>query len=370
LHRIGSRLGLVSAEDNTVKLGLVLGISAWLILLALALAESLGDEFFSIRGVAAHVRLLVLIPVLFACESALAPRMASFVDSTLRARAVARGSLPALEAEITRVGRWKDSWLIEALCLGAAMLLQPVAEQTSAIGITTAFDPAHAIAPGTLTAWWWWNVCVVLARFLVLRWFVRLAIWTYFLWRVSRLELVILPHHPDGAGGLGGLETVHRYYTSFIVGFSALVSASIAEEISAGAMEFTDIYLALSVLLAVVMTLFVGPVLVFVPKLKAARLEANREFRGFAARYVQEFDRKWLGPAVPVEPLLGTADIQSLADLANSADSLRNMRTIPVSGRILRTYATAIVLPFLPLLLFKYPVAELAAMLFRKLSGV
>jgi hypothetical protein len=155
-----------------------------------------------------------------------------------------------------------------------------------------------------------------------------------------------------------------------IVALSAVVSASIAEEITAGTMVFGEVYHVLPLTLVIVMILFLGPVLVFTPKLQAARLEGNRNFRNFAARYVKEFDRKWLGPATSDEPLLGTPDIQSLADLANSASTVREMRVTAVSHRILKSYAMSVVLPFLPLLLLKYPVAELAAMLLKRLSGL
>lgn len=370
LHRLGCRLGLVRERTNTVKLGLMLGILPWAVLLSLALIDGLGDEFFSIRVIGAHVRLLVLIPLLFVCESVLHPRMATFVDWTLRSRAVAASSLPALETEVVRIGRWKDSWLLELLCLAAAVMVQPLAEQTGAMGFTATHDPAHVIAGESLAAWWWWHVCLPLARFLLLRWFARLALWSYFLWRVSRMELNLLAHHPDGAGGLGGLETVHRYFMPMIVALSAVVSASIAEEITAGTMVFEEVYHVLPLTLVIVMVLFLGPVLVFTPKLQAARLEGNRNFRNFAARYVKEFDSKWLGPATSDEPLLGTPDIQSLADLANSASTVREMRVIAVSHRILKSYAMSVVLPFLPLLLLKYPVAELAAMLLKRLSGL
>ena len=112
-----------------------------------------------------------------------------------------------------------------------------------------------------LAAWWWWHACLPLARFLLLRWLVRLALWTYFLWRVSRMELNLLPHHYDKAGGLGELEAVHRYYLPMIVGFGAVVSASFAEEAAAGTMAFGKIYIVLLTMLVIVSVLFLGPLL-------------------------------------------------------------------------------------------------------------
>jgi hypothetical protein len=367
LHTLGRRLGLVHGETNTVRLGLALGIVPWVGVMSLALIDGLGRELFSIQVLGGHVRLLVAIPLFFLCESVVDPRMGSFVDSTLRSRAVAAGSLPSLESEIERVRRWKNSWLPEALCLATALLLGRAAEQAGLMGSSTTYDPSRATAAIGI---WWWNVCLPLFRFLVLRWYVRLILWTYFLWRVSRLELNLLPNHPDGAAGLGGLDNVQRRFIPLIVAFSAMESASFAEEIAAGTMTFTEVYLVLAVLLGLIMVLFVAPVVVFAPKLAAARLKGNGAFRALAARYVQEFDRKWLGESSPAEPLLGSADIQSLADLANSVSTVRNMRVIPVGPRTLRSVTLAVVLPFLPLLLFEYPIAELAATLLKRLTGL
>jgi hypothetical protein len=370
LHRLGARVGLVTGQTNTVKLGLVLGILPWVVLLALALIGGLGAEFFSIRVSGTHVRLLVVIPLIFVCESVLDPRMASFVDGSLRGRCVATRSRPDLELEIARITRWKDSWLLEAVCLAVAVLVQPLAEQTGWMGVSMGIDPEHAIAAHSLAAWWWVNVCLPLVRFLLLRWLLRLALWSYFLWRVSRLELNLLPNHPDNAGGLGGLETVHRHFMPMVVAFAAVVSASFAEEVAAGTKVFAEVYPILLLMLVIVLVLFLGPVLVFAPKLQAARLQGLGALSGFAAEYVEAFDKKWLERLPPHEPLLGTPDIQSLADLVTYVRTVREMRIVPVSLQIVTTYAIGVVLPFLPLLLLKYPIAELATMLLKRLSGL
>jgi hypothetical protein len=86
---------------------------------------------------------------------------------------------------------------------------------------------------------------------------------------------------------------------------------------------------------------------------------------------VSEFDRKWLGADLaPGEPLLGTADIQSLADLSNSLSIMRDMRLVPVSPSILMDLSVAALMPLLPLVLFKYPIADLLAEFFDRLPGL
>jgi len=72
----------------------------------------------------------------------------------------------------------------------------------------------------------------------------------------------------------------------------------------------------------------------------------------FAQRYVREFDQKWLrGGAPPGEPLLGSPDIQSLADLGNSFDLIRTLKPMPVTKQTLLQLTLATLAPIAPLLL-------------------
>ena len=94
------------------------------------------------------------------------------------------------------------------------------------------------------------------------------------------------------------------------------------------------------------------------------------DYGAFAARYVNDFEKKWLNATnVPAEPLLGTADLQSLADLSNSVAVVRNMRSVPVSTRLSIAVMIAALLPMAPLFLFKYPIAELVQRLISQIGG-
>ena len=92
---------------------------------------------------------------------------------------------------------------------------------------------------------------------------------------------------------------------------------------------------------------------------------------GMASRYVNHFDRKWIRHDNPSgESLLGTADMQSLADLTNSVNVVREMRLIPAGRRILLTLSACTIMPLLPLVLLKYPVDQLVVQLFKTITGL
>ncbi|MBI5632802.1 MAG: hypothetical protein HZA15_04925 [Nitrospirae bacterium] len=371
LHRLGSGLGLVREETNTVRLGVALGLSAWGVLLLLALMQGLGHKVSSISIIGIHVRLLLAIPLFFLCETLVVPRMAEFVRNIVISGIVSQNAIPTLKSEIARVIRWKDSYLPEVICLLFAALLPLLGTQLHLAGATATYDPSRALTEGSLASWWYWFICLPLFRFLMFRWLWRLGLWCWFLWRVSKIELNLVPTHPDSAAGLGYLEIVQTHFTSLVFALSAVQSAAFAEGLASGTMAFEAIYPSLALILVLDALLFIGPLFIFSSRLWACRVKGLSEYMEFAASYVNGFDRKWLhADTAPTEPLLGTADLQSLADLGNSLGVVRNMRWVPLSTRLAMDLSMAALAPMLPLLLMKYPVAELTEKFFMRLIGL
>jgi hypothetical protein len=65
-----------------------------------------------------------------------------------------------------------------------------------------------------------------------------------------------------------------------------------------------------------------------------------------------------MGQVATDEPLLGTADIQSLADLGSSFEYLRGMKVVPFGLRTVIQLALVTSLPCLPLILLVVPVSQ------------
>ena len=55
-----------------------------------------------------------------------------------------------------------------------------------------------------------------LYQFVLLRWYFRLFIWTRFLWQVSRIDLRLIPTHPDRCGGLGFVAAVGNAFVPIL----------------------------------------------------------------------------------------------------------------------------------------------------------
>lgn len=369
-YRLGARLGLVRGGTNTIAFGAALGWISWFALGALAAAQGGAERLLSLSTVAIHARLLLAIPLLFVAEAAIDHKLREFVRLLVRSEVAGATALPRLEAEAARILRRKDSWAPDAASLLAALALSPFAAQAPLSGETDVLAPGHGLSGLPLAGAWYALVCLPLFRFLMFRWVWRIVEWWRFLWRLATMELDLMPAHPDGAGGLGYLETAHSRFVPLAVAISIIVAATFAEEIAAGQMTLSEIYPALAATLVVDGVLFLAPLCLFMFKLRDCREKGLRDYFTLAARYLHAFDRKWIDGASTSEPLLGTADLQSLADLGASVEVVRKMRMAPISIRLIATIGAGAVAPMLPLLLFDYPLVELAKMLFSKLAGL
>ena len=109
-------------------------------------------------------------------------------------------------------------------------------------------------------------------------------------------------------------------------------------------------------LVAVVLAL--GPLLVFARHLVPCRISGGLEYDGLATDYTRLFHARWIERGQRTE-LLGSADIQTLADLASSCEVVHHMRPVPFSPMSAIPIAVAALAPMIPVALLRVPVAEL-----------
>jgi hypothetical protein len=368
LHRLAGRVGLVRQGTNTFPLGVVLGVVPWMVGVLLSAAEGSLARLFSVEFIGGHVRMLVAIPLFFACEAVLGPQLDRFTRYCTRSGLLAGDAPAVLGAQLARTRRWQDAWLPEAACLAAAVMLAVATPATPWGGVTSGLDAQHR---DSLAGWWYSIVCLTLFRFLVFRWIWRFALWCHVLWRLSRLDLRLMPAHADRSGGLGMLGEVQLHFLPLIVALSAVLSASFAEDVATGRAPFEAIYPAFVAMPLGAILLVVGPLAVFAPRLLACRQQGLCDYLALAAQYATTFDGKWLGRDAPSgDSLLGTADVQSLADLSSAVDLVRGMRVIPVGPRLPTSVALATLLPMLPVLTLQYPITAMLDQLVNRLIGL
>jgi hypothetical protein len=359
LYRLARRWGLPDGPAGLIRLGQALALFTWLPLLALAPLGRDDTAISFLHSLGTHARLLVAIPLFFVAEAAFDTRSRQLIRSIVASRVVRADQLQALSAALQRAVRWRDTWVLEAAVAVIALLFIVEGPRQD---LPLAVSTWRTTADGHLTpAGWWYSVASFpVFQFLLCRWLARILIWSQLLWRINSLDLQLIPTHPDLAGGLGGFGVAHVTLAPLSVGISTMLVATFTEEILYGGADVSRFALPVAGAVFVTVLLIVTPLLTFTPRLIRLRQEGLLEYGTLAAGYVRAFDDKWIRHRVQQrEPLLGSADLQSLADLANSFNVISNMRVVPISLVQVLMLVAAAALPSLPLALFVVPLDEL-----------
>jgi hypothetical protein len=348
----------------------------WLPLLALSILE--GQAWGGkpavpfLWDVEANVRFLVVVPLLIVAELIVHQRMRPVVRQFLDRNLIPEGAVPRFDAAIASAFRLRNSTLAEMFLIAAVYIVGVTVLWRNFVALSaTATWYATPTPEGmtlSLTGRWYAYVSLPVFQFLLLRWYYRVLIWMRFLWQVSRIELSLIPTHPDRVGGLGFLGTVSFAFTPLAVAQGALLAGLIADRIFYLRATLPDFKSEIAVVVLFLLCIVLGPFLVFAPQLAAVKRTGLREYGTLAERYVREFDDKWLrgGAAAARETLVGSADIQSLADLGNSFEIVKTMRLAPITRDALLGLVVATLAPVAPLALTMMSLEELL----KKLFGV
>ena len=338
----------------------------WLPVLALtALAGTLfgGTKVPFFHDIETHVRLLIALPLLIGAEPVVHTQMALQVRQFIDRGIVAREDRAHFDRIIEETMRLRNSMLIEIVLLvcSVAAGFWIWREQFASRAGTWYLAQDRLTAAGA----WYGFVSLGVFRFLLLRWGFRIALWYIFLWRVSRLKLQLNVLHPDGAGGIGFLAGSLGALASIFIALSASIAGAIGGQILYEGMTLTDFRLEIGAAVVALALLGLAPLAFFFPAMLRAALYGQLSYGTFAMRYVEEFRAKWLQGSS--EPVVGSHDIQALADLARANEVARSMWMLPVSIKAIVRFAIVIALPFAPLVLTKVPLNELLARVVKQL---
>ena len=345
---------------------LVLTLLAWLPLLFLSILEGYGFggaiQIPFVRDIEAHVRFLIALPLLIGAEVTVHHRIGPAVRKFMENHIVAEADSPKLVAAIISAQRVRDSFAAELLLLVLVYTMGLwVWRSHIALGAATWYArPQGGHLRLTLAGYWNAYVSIPIFQFILLRWYLRLIVWFRFLWQVSRLNLQLSAAHPDLAGGLGFLGKSSYGFSPVLFAQGALLSGLIASRVLYGGQTLRSFQVEAVGYLLFFLLVILGPLVMFSPQLLRAELEGRSKYGLLANRYVSKFEEKWLrNGAAETSELLGTADLQSLADLANSYAVVRSMRVVPFGIDDVIRLAAATAAPLLPLALTILSPAEL-----------
>jgi hypothetical protein len=330
----------------------------WVPLAALAFAEHVATRKWDalVLDPAVHARLLLTVPLLVAAEQAMHAFSERCVERLAQSGLVADG--PAgIRRVVSRGEGLRDAVLPEVVLALAAVAVGQAAlwGLWRPIGVLASRGPS---APSTLTDLWWGIVSLPVAQFLFYRSLWRWAIWIVVLWGLARLDLRPVALHPDRRGGLSLLAEPSQGFATVVLAVECSIAVGWGWQmivarlpLKAWAVSFSGVALG-SGLVAL------GPLLAFSRCMWRARYAAIRQYDLFALRYAEGFHRKWIQGGSGESPL-GTSDIQSMADLANTLAIVRSMQVVPFGALEIGALLVALGLPLVPLFLVEMPLDQL-----------
>jgi hypothetical protein len=308
-----------------------------------------------------YARFFIALPCAIAVGNYINPRLEGVLNSFLKGGFVTSHDRPRFDSAIRRAKTLASSLTVEFVILALVYAYAWLGLHRSSSAGLSSWTHARtgANVPQSPADWWFLCVSMPLLLFGWFLWLWRLGVWTYLLFRISRLGLRVLATHPDGAGGLNFVNVSMRRFAVLIFAISSILCASIGEEIVFNGARLKSYELELASFFLVCLAVTLGPLLVFTPTLIRSKLSFWARYGPLASRYMQEFDDKWIvRTGDSHQHLLGTPDIQSLADLRHSYAGISQMRTMLPSQTTVGILAAAYVLPSIPLLASIIPLRQ------------
>jgi len=357
-YRLEKRVGLIRENLSKARVRAFLPILVtWVPLLVLSAVEgnAKGNHIPIpfLHDFAVHTRFLLAVPLLLLAETILGVRLAHVAAHFIESGLVIESDYNEYESAIQKGLRWRDSALAEFLLIVIAFALTTASQLSPEMQISSWHFMRKPSGDSLTAAGWWYTIfCVPLYRFLLLRWLWRVFLWGQFLWRMNRLNLQLMPTHPDESGGLAFVGEEERFFSILLFANSVTAAGVLANSIIYDKVPLQHYWPLIAAYVVISVLTIMLPLLVFSSTLVRVKRWGRHQYGALGTEYTSAFQKKWVtGPRDPEEVLLGTGDIQSLADLGNSFSFIEKMDVIPVGPRTPISLAIACLIPFVPLLL-------------------
>jgi hypothetical protein len=338
----------------------------WLPLPLLVVAQNLSGHstpvwaFVSDFGI--HARSLIAAPLFVLCEvvclSPLEKIARNFVSAGLvrdedRSRfdkmvASTRSLLNSITAEVVAI-------IVAYLITGAA------ARYITALSIPPwHFLDGQGYSPLSWAGRWTALVSLPLLLILLFSWVMRVFLWARFLFLVSRLNLRLVAAHPDHASGLRFLNAALYAFMPLAFSLAVIAAGSEANRVIHENMSVLHLQRTMGGVLVFVLLLFVGPLLVFIPKLHREKMTGIVKYGTLAEAVGRQFELKWLANYDKFSAgALEAPDFSATTDLYQVVSNVHDMTILPFDLRSLVTLIVTSLLPFIPVALMAVPLREI-----------
>ena len=338
-------------------------IVVWAALNRRLLESESGEPLLAHFGI--HVRCLVAIPLLVLAESAAFKVIDGIVGQFRDRGIVTDEGHPAFLAVLNSMARLRDSSLPWIGVIGVAVIWS-----LGSPGHAASHDMSWAATGGDFGFGGWWFLCVARPVFIVLLlgWLWRIGLVVVLFGRLSRLDLSLVPTHPDRSGGLGFVEKFPMAFFLVTLALSSVIASRWMHDMvyhDLTLASFKAPFVAFVVLWSALLLL---PLLMLAPRLAAMKRQALRQYGALIGEHGRLVHRRWiLGEPVPPTELLDAPELGPVADTAAIYEAVANVNPLPIGKSTVVMVLVPIMLPMLFVIAWQIPIRELLLKLLKTL---
>ena len=371
--RLQRRLGLIPPDG----LGLVrravfwsmlgwLPIVLWAVYVNRALPGVVAEPLLAHFGI--HSRLLFAVPLLILAEGPANALTARLLPQLVHSGIVRPQALASFRSVLGSTARLRDATLPWIVILALVVTFATTSEIVHhAHEVDWASESPLDAGPGFGGLWYLYlGRSIYLA--LVLAWLWRIALLTVLLWRIARLELSIVPTHPDRTGGIGFLEWLPAAFAPVILAIGTVVASRWAHDAVYHGLSLPSLRIQMIAFVIACLVLFLLPLAAFAGPLKRAKRRAILEYGALVGRHGRLVRERWIeGRPLEDDAVLNAPELGPVADTAALFDAVKSMRSVPIGKAAVLPIAAAAIAPMVAVLAIQMPVKDLALTLLKAL---
>src|SRR5215831_15172709 len=325
-----------------------------------------------LRDYVVYSRTVIAAPVLLIGQVVTESRFSVLVTHVREAQLLGKEDRRRLDGLIGRLKRLRDSVLPELTMLALIVAELVIMGRSRAFnGSAWALSKNGEALSVTAAGWYYLLVSVPIYQFLVMLALWKWLVWCYLLYRLSRMDLQLVPTHPDEHCGLGFLGLAPVAFIPIAIALSAAIGAiggTWRYEILYAGVTLASLTLPAIILLVLICMLELGPLCFFVPRLMLLRTNALLEYGVLTQFYATNFHEKWILKRTGLET--EAPNVTMLADLATNYSNIRRIRPFPIDKETLIGLAAAVLLPLLPVVLAEHSLSVIIKGLIQAVGSV
>ncbi len=374
IYRLQRRLGLIPAKGpGILRRAVFWSLFAWLPIALWAwyagrvLPQAGNEPLLAHFGI--HVRFLVAVPLLIFAEAPAHGVCMRLLPYFVQSKVMPETEVPRFRAALTDIAKLRNAsfpWVAILAVIIAVITVSDVVQQSHEI--TWAVDGegiSHHLGFG---AWWFLYIGRPIYLSLLLSWLWRVVLLFLLFGRIAKLNLSIVPTHPDRAGGLGFLERFPKAFLFVALAASSVLASRWAHDVVYHGVTVQSLRLPMIAFVILVVVLFLSPLFMFIGPLLRAKKRALLDYGALVGHHGRLVRERWIEEKeVQDDAILNAPELGPVADTTSLYEAVTRMRIVPLGKSSVVPVVFAAALPMIVVLAIQMPVKQILQMLLKTL---